>query len=323
MRSSLYQVFGSYDVFGKAIPGAVLMFGLVSFFQKSDLPGVFNQRLSNFAVILILVLLAGLMIGQAVHTLAVNIEKGFQWTARRPKRLFGLIRAWRNWDLRIERLRKSGNYTNQRLSVRYMFNGWNNTVEWIRRRYWGVYDSLAGHRELFSKSIEWNFQPPTSSGRWKEGERGELYELFVESFETVYDIDIRKLSPSEIKKQYPLITAKLENSTQGNFRHFQAIYSFCRSMWVVFLILFAGYFDLVYTKILFGNFIVESEPVLFTVLSSTAEALLPFVLLLTAGLFFDAAGTYKRHYVEYLIAAFATSQEISEDSDSSLTLDDF
>jgi len=325
----LLQLFGAYDLFGKSVPGAALSLGIVSLLPASFFPSLDGQSFAGVAALLIVLLLAGLMIGQGVHTLADNIEKAFLWLVRRIRNSANLLTTWLDIDISTKSLKSTTDPTDPpKRHRRVLNNWWDGSIEWLRRRYWGSYDSLIGHRYLFARSIEWNYSQERGDDRWTTESRGELFDHFIDGYEDAFGDDLRKHvhSTKDIVNRYPLITAKLQESGRSGYKNFQATYSFCRSMWVVFLLLFVVYLDLMFLGC-YGSIISAcitiSEPI---ILSVVTENLYPFLLgLLGSGavIFFDAAGTYKRHYVEYLIAEFgvnyldgsgSSSKEKDEDS---------
>lgn len=82
----LLQLLGSYDFFGKAVPGAALLFGLWLLLPENILPvssGEGGATLFNLLALIIVFFILGLMIGQGVHTFADNIEKAFRWVLKR------------------------------------------------------------------------------------------------------------------------------------------------------------------------------------------------------------------------------------------------
>lgn len=301
------------------------MFALLSLLPASEIipPGqTAGQAFGavNLAALFIILILAGLTVGQGVHTAANNIEKAFYWFAKRLLNTFSIIRATTNKNLNLNSIKYQGPIDEYPLRVRVYYQMWNNILEWMRRRYWGVYDSLVSHRILLGKVIEWNFYPSSETARWVEGSQGELYEKFASQAIGIYDFDLRKLDTEEIAIQYPLLTTTIgEGST---FRRFQAIYSFCRSMWVVLLATTVVFSDRIYTQFIFGTYIATRDPVAFMYLSESMEMVLPFVLGISAIVFFDAAGTYKRHMIEYLIAEFAILPGDWDDSKKT-TIDDY
>lgn len=326
MPNRLIELFGSYDLFGKSVPGAVLTLGILATFPSSTFKISGDTSFLGVIALVFLLLFIGLMIGQGVHTLADNIEKAFLWFARRVRNWLTLLRVRFGRDITISSLKKEVD-EDAPLKIRFWFNAYDKSVEWVRRRYWGIYDSLVGHRYLLGKSIQWNFDAENPDGRWKIGSKGRIYEGFVSAFQEEFDLDIRTLTPPEIRDQYPLITAKLSKEGIGQYRTFQSIYSFCRSMWVVFLCL-----TLVFGFLINGPAILEwlpwfegirlsvlplpYTPVGVEIIPTVIQSYVPWILLIGTVVFFDAAGTYKRHYVEYLIADFAVSFDPDSPSES-------
>ncbi|WP_435143796.1 hypothetical protein [Halobaculum sp. P14] len=260
-----------------------------------------------------MLLLTGLTIGQGVHTLADNFEKAFLWLVRRIRNSANLLATSVDTDLSAKSLKSTTDPTNPpKRHRRVLNNWWDGSIEWLRRRYWGSYDSLIGHRYLFARSIEWNYSQERGDDRWNTESRGELFDHFIDGYKDAFGHDLRKHvhSTQDIVNRYPLITAKLKQSNGSGYQNFQATYSFCRSMWVVFLLLFVVYFDLMFLGCYGGIInacVTIGQPV---VLSAVSEKLYPLLLgLIGSGVvvFFDAAGTYKRHYVEYLIAEFGVT----------------
>lgn len=313
MPQRLLQLFGTYDLFGKSVPGAALSLGIISLLPASVFPSLNGQSFAGIAALLIVLLLTGLMIGQGVHTLADNIEKAFLWLVRRTRNSANLFTTMVDVELSAKALKSTTDPTDPPKRHKRVLNNWRDgSIEWLRRRYWGGYDSLIGHRYLFARSIEWNYSQERGDDRWNTESRGELFDHFIDGYADAFGHDIRKHvhSTKDIVNRYPLITAKLQRSNGSGSQNFQATYSFCRSMWVVFLLLFIVYFDLMFLGCYGGIIsacITISQPV---VLSVVSESLYPFLLgLIGSGVvvFFDAAGTYKRHYVEYLIAEFGVA----------------
>ena len=304
MQNRLLQLLGSYDLFGKSVPGAIFLSGIILLLPRERIPVDQLSELDvlNIAALFIILLIAGLTIGQGVHTLADNIEKTFLWFARRLRNMLNLIRVTFDFiPAELHQWKASTDKTE--LRFRIVVNWWNNSIEWIRRRYWGGYDSLVSHRHLFVKWIEWNYSRENED-RWPTGSKGEAFDHFVAQYQNRFDVDLRRKAPSEIAGQYPLITSHLVDRGRNQFRHFQALYSFCRSMWVVLFLL-----SITYTASLID---IKFIPNLFDHTPLVAELLggKPLVLIgiyLVTFVFFDASGTYKRHFVEYLMASFANS----------------
>ena len=316
MANQLLELFGSYDLFGKAVPGAVLLLGILSLLPSTifELPTISSsEALVNLAVFLAIVLLLGLMIGQAVHTFADNIEKIFRWVGQRVVHTLQYLRVRFpsvTFDLSIIQ----DDDDSESLSERVIQSWRNNTLEWCRKRFWGTYDSLTSHRRLFAQSIKWNYGE--NETRWPEGKKGILYDRFCEQYQQIYDQDIRRQVPEDIENIYPLLTSRLSIQGTNEHRKFQSIYSFCRSMWVVCFLLFIGYSYTIYADKLFG--VSNYVPEILMLIPESARLLLPLIAGTIMMIFMDASGTYKRHFIEYLIADFANTEDIDgeESTDS-------
>lgn len=365
MANRLLQVFGSYDLFGKSVPGSLLVFGLLSLLPAEILSGGGGGRglptLASLAVAVVGVLLVGLVIGQGVHTLADNTEKAFHWLAKRfdrSSRLILAIAAKLRFELprisqliegkpRLEHIFQVSKIVikqvwddllmgpDKKLRWRIPKNALMNVYEWLRSRFWGTYDSLVSHRRLFGKHFEWNYNRPGDGRRWEREERGHLYEQFCREYERRFpeDKSPKQLEPDELMDRYPLIVTAVENGDVTPHASFQSIYSFCRSMWVVSIVIAAVYTEILFGQLvdfrvgctqfglpdwipdvgmlcLSGDVIAVSDGTIgaAVVPDNSVSAVVP-VFLISALIFFDAAGTYKRHYVEYLIAGFASLDE--------------
>jgi len=330
MRNSIIQVFNNYGLFGKSVPGAFLLLGTSALAPYKSLPlgKVDSLSFVNIAALLAVLLIAGLTLGQAVHTAADNFEKAFLWFARGLRRIYNASRAqminlknkvfnfewWKiggsnPWNALIECIERIYNRLNSWLAQRvYGSETWqwiqqeeSKISRWVQRRYWGGYDSLAGHRYLFGKWIQWNFARQNDH-RWETESKGPLFDEFAYCYSQKFDIEVRQQTPKDIVSQYPLLTSYLEGYSRTQYRRFQSIYSFCRSMWVVSLAL-----AVVYTMALID---ITQIPNLFTHTPAIYEVperyqpVFPLSALAAWLFFFDASGTYKRHFVEYFMASF-------------------
>jgi len=320
MSERFLQSLNTYEIFGKSLPGAVFLVGVVSIMPAQSVDADISPTFANLAALSIVLLLAGLAIGQGVHTLADNMEKVIHWIARRIRRFVNYLRVKTKRQIEFDSIRITNVIEQDALLELRIIKGlWNNSMEWFRKRFWGAYDSLVGHRRLLGKSIQWNFseEEPGEEERWPKGSRGELYELFAEAYENEFGHHIEQKSPPEIERQYPLITSSIPSSNK-EYRQFQSIYSFCRSMWVVFFLLSIGYIFLIlgpemYIPIIGFEFTLpeffSGTPIIVDIVHKEAQVLLPFFTMFATIVFFDAAGTYKRYYVEYLMADFVTSRQ--------------
>lgn len=87
MPNRILNVFGSYDFYGKALPGIVFSVGVLTLFPNSDsLP--LSPDLASYAFFLLLITLVGTLIGEAVHSLGIYIESLIAWVGRRLFNIF-------------------------------------------------------------------------------------------------------------------------------------------------------------------------------------------------------------------------------------------
>lgn len=326
MVNRLLQLFGSYDFFGKAIPGAALLLGVWSLLppsvlQISSSSGEF--RLVNLLAFLVVLLSLGLMIGQGVHTLADNAEKIFRWMLVRIVDLRQLLGFY---DIEVDlNYLKPDEPDETVIGVDTFWHDWHSaSIEWLRGRFWGTFDSFVSHRYLFSKWFQWNYDKERDrafDNRWNPGDKDILMEPFCEAYKEVFEDDIRQYTIKEVETIYPLITAYVSRSGSNEYRQFQAIYSFCRSMWAVLFILTIAYSVVLYQP--FGDLGLLTEPSRIGKLPSSITHLFPVIIFITGMIFVDAAGTYKKHFVEYLIVSFATSRIADEEQTDQSTLQQY
>lgn len=252
-----------------------------------------------------------------------NIEKAFRWLLniiedfRQALVLSGIYAGFD--ELRIEQDEENRDTSNEFLGVPEIGIEWyNGIIEWIRNRFWGLFDSFSNHRFLFAKWIQWNYAPPGQvadeetrfDNRWELHQRDHFMDPFCDAFEATFGKNIREMNVEKIESYYPHITAHLDGNGPSTHRQFQAIYSFCRSMWVVLLVLSLFYALAIYQP--FGDLgIIASDPRIL-LLPPGVKPIVPVATFAGSMIFLDAAGTYKRHFIEYLMAAFSKQYGDSE-----------
>lgn len=332
MSNKILQTLGSYDLFGKSVPGALLLFGLWSALPNSilDVDGTGKGSLASVVALLLLLLLAGLMIGQGLHTFADNTEKLFRWILSRLFEAALILKIQFNINYEFSTYISNKEKDREKTPTAKFKQDWKNgAVVWFRRRFWGLFDSFAGHRFLFSKWFQWNYHPDDREifdSRWEMNKMDEKMDPFSDRFDSEFenmfkDKSIRNAERENVEKVYPLVVSYLEDKGVQTHRKFQATYSFCRSMWVVLLILTFVYAIAIYQPI--GDLNILTSDPRFAILPQAVVRSLPALTLLGSLLFIDAAGTYKSHYVEYLLAAFANAQQNCIDDPEQKTLREF
>lgn len=323
----LLQLLGSYDFFGKAVPGAALLFGMWLLLPEDILPiasGDGGTTLFNLLALIIVFFILGLMIGQGVHTFADNIEKGFRWILKRVVDITQILEI-KSIEIGFDRLLPAYS-PNQVSSLRRFGYDWHEgSVEWVRDRFWGAFDSLVDHRFLFAMWFEWNYaraEIRMFPGRWEPEEKKYLMEPFADAYEDIFDQDIRQIKGEHLDQVYVLVTSYLSQQGSRGHRQFQSIYSFCRSMWVVSFTLAFLYTLAVYQPL--GNLeILSNQPRLVAIFPEEIVSYLPLFLLLSGVLFLDASGTYKRHFIEYILASFASIRDKEDEDPNQTSIDQF
>lgn len=305
-----------------------------------------ESNFANFASFVIIVILAGLFIGEGVHTLAEIIELMIFWSGQWTLHsIFRPVKVWmidfyytlRNIDPE-EGFQPDGEKTSLKSLFAKCVNkisemaiiGWfvRRVVEikqwlwkWLGIGYWWLHFIFKHHRQLFANMIEWNFNP--EHGPWSVGQQGELYQRFARCFKKKFETEIRnEPDPGDLRKLYPLITSQLSQEETMLSQRFQAIFSFCRSMWVTSFIITIGYVWVLLN--MYPNSESEYIPLGVDLLPSEIRPItIPLVTLLATFAFLISTGKYKRHFVEYLMSDFSTSQEdIPPDSRSAEVLED-
>lgn len=323
----LLQLLGSYDFFGKAVPGAALLFGMWLLLPEQILPiasGDSGMTLFNLLALIVVFFILGLMIGQGVHTFADNIEKVFHWLLNRVVDFVQILEI-KDIELGFDRLLPS--YSPRQVSTlkRFGYDWHKGTVEWIRDRFWGAFDSLVDHRFLFAMWFEWNYaraQIGMFPGRWEPEEKKYLMDPFAETYEDIFGQDIRQITGRDLDQVYVLVTSYLSQQGSRGHRQFQSIYSFCRSMWVVSFTLTVLYSLAIFQP--FGDLdILANHPRIVDMLPKEVVLFIPLVLFLNGVLFLDASGTYKRHFIEYILASFASIRDKEDEDPNQSSLDQF
>lgn len=333
MRGRTLGVLPSYDIISKSIPGVVFLLLLVSLVpSKYDFEAIsFGDSLADYALIFIALLLLALFIGEGIHIVAVFIEKTILFVARVIQRtsywVWFLIQ--RAAGIEVDLKRQLGRFRrweeDRSTNVSGVVHGW------IARRYWGLDDTFKNHRVLFAHSLMWHFgetkERDQSIGyRWGESGKGEPYDCFDESIKRSIGVDIIKLEAdeskfeAELKELYTLVKTTVAANEIGQSSRYQAIYSFCRSMYVVSLFAALSYglitFPTVPEQLGLGGtlqFLGISppvrpnatwyEPLAFQYLSENTNTtvVLPAV---STFVFMIGTGRYKRHFVDYLVAEY-------------------
>lgn len=339
----------TYDLFAKSMPGVVFLLGATTLYPYRKITNQPPQAIigfnipfsfANFVAILIIILLLGLLLGEGVHILGIVVEQIIYalgaWFIRNILAHFRVVYAkvidtsddsTPEETVRQELMDVSSdnsystnasdqNHPHILTTMAYVSSFLKNVGNYLERlyekveqRYWWAHNMFKGHRILFGNYIYWNYNDKT--GPWEKHRQGKLFDEFVKRFQEEYHVDLRyEYTSEEIKRLYPLITSELSASGSGRAQKFQATYSFCRSMWVIFVLFTSFHLLILYPAYLSGKNPVY-ETVGMRLFSDIGDVLLiPFITLFITFIFMYGTGVYKRNYIEYLMADFCiTSPE--------------
>lgn len=341
MSATASNPLSSYDLISKSIPGVVLLLIGSSFLpQGAELTGIsVGSSIADYAITVVTALILGLFVGEGVHTSAELIEQGILFIGNRvdtvreklKHRVIVKIRRINRSEegpiivinMNLDRLPEpvrdfGGKIRTHVLQPVYSFGFWivKLVIGWLQVRYWGLHDTLKGHRLLFAQSIIWNFsrESDEESNRWKNRKKGHPYECFRLCVKREFGEDLLKdtsgvdeLEQLNLKEQYKslytMVSSDVSRADVGLSTRFQAIYSFCRSMYVVFGFVALGYFIVLY-PVFFGTGTPLYEPVAMRGFDPSWYPLFVVVPLIASIIFQIATGKYKRIYIDYLISDF-------------------
>jgi hypothetical protein len=309
---------------------------------------VIGPSFINFVAIVFVVFLFGFVMGQAVHTFADIFERIVAWFAWRligVKRTFKRVRLWilNKWPVASVR-RKDHNWRSEERGTdetnddnpknlpvpsddvesepvadrpedrtyagELGLNDPRQIKPWLEQRGWGIYDALASHRHLFKRNLQWYFDPYLRN-RWPEAKEKMVFELFIKKIEEDDEFNV-DITPDgnldDIDELYPILTSQITRDSEGRAMEFQARYSFCRSMWVVFLLLDSLYALVLFSSIEWLTNTLGYLPLLREhIVKSFASWIVIGVFLSIVFVFLFGSGIYKRHFIEYLLADFYTT----------------
>lgn len=309
------NVLNGYDIMAKSLPGMALLVGLSTFLPQgtwNSIP-IKDSLITSLATFLLVVALLGLLIGEAVHTLAETIEKG----------IFKPVYI-------IEQLSKKGQ------KIIYNFMGLTSPSSDAKHidnvkpskaykilTLWKLNLVFKQHRELLIDMVQENYNH--FLGFWEKNQKGELFDDFSATIEDIYGVNVKD-NPESLSFLYPSIMSRVFMSQARLSKRFQIIFSFCRSMWMTFLILTIGYSTVLFlgppVKVVLP-FIEEYTPIVMAAVIKSPLPLwmLPTMTLLTTLGFLAACGKYKYHYIEYIIADFPSVASTNNRNPSPITFD--
>lgn len=340
MSATASNPLSSYDLIAKSIPGVVLLLIGSSFLpQGAELTGIsVGNSIADYAITILTSLILGLFVGEAVHTLAELIEQTFLFIGKysnilktRLKLFIAeiLYRKKINWEMIIDNysdkiprpLRDSGGkiYTHVlHLLLPIFTHIFYRIFEFSKSKYLEFYDSFESDGDLFAKFLVLNFsrEPDTVPDRWKYRAKGHPYECFRLCVNQEFGEDVLKGVSSvnqfkrlslkeEYKSLYMMVNSDVSRADVELSTRFQSVYSFCRSMYVIFGLVTLGYFMVLY-PVLFGGDTPIYNPVAIEAINEGWYPLFIVIPLIMSVIFLISTKKYKRMYINQLICDFCT-----------------
>lgn len=302
MPTRIASILGSYDLFAKTIPGTLFFIALVSLSPSVPNISITGASLGLISILVIIAAVSGLIIGQALHSVAVAGETaGYKITRlihRNVKR--ARTKHWRQYE-EMEPKSAEDTYTGKGRRLRLEL--------WVRRffgrRYCWVVNRInevvLPHRVWFKLRLREEFE----EGNQADG----LYDWFkLQSRNQMKSMDMDPVKEHE--KIYRFVMSYLRFVNSGRARKFQATSSFCRSTWLTLLI-----FGVVYMIIILWNVepILGYTPVIQPILAEYGYRI-PGSLFVGTVLFMYSAGQYKKHFTEYIVVDFYNAVENDSES---------
>lgn len=316
----------TYDIFGKSIPGGVLIGGIYYLVPFQITLG--NSANTQFDLILQVLTagLIGLLIGEAIHSLANIVERVLRRIGRLIKKIANEAESnissgvkYSNQKIFQLRQKKLDSQTDIYLTsiithiyylVYLLFRLLKTIATPGNILIYKLYPALQPHRVLFTVWIKNNYGGDQAT-TWDLTDDELLRDQFADACEDIYNIEIVKKDPDNIVELYTMVTAIVNQSDTGLSQRFQDLYSFCRSMWVVLLIILLWFSLLVYTSTFSYNPWWMSENIQIIVQNpekgfQSSVTILLFGLAAVTLLFLYASSKYKQIYIKYLISDVIT-----------------
>lgn len=332
MPTRITQAFPSYSLFGKAFPGIVFILSVVTLLPTDPLLSdpsktpYLDPSATTVAIVVLLLTILGFSIGQALHSFAVKFEKVSCWVARRFYIIvFGVKSFLISYVINVDSSVQSENIAdfekwvteNQRLITVFAIIGGVIlamflaviTSEWFVyslgivlfaimayprnriRRYW--IPVFYPHRRVFRLVLD-GYNMGFPGDRLKNRYKDAVSESLAE------DLDYG--STDDQNYLYIRTMSELEYAGDGRAKKFQSILSFCRTSWMVLLVMCIIYY-------LFWNFELYGEyHPLLTIFGVKPNAFLWISIIMGIGVVVLLEGVRqgKRHFIEYMMADYIT-----------------
>lgn len=283
MASRTIGFLDSYDILGKAIPGIVLLFGIILLLPASVVNNTSAEiSIKNLAALFVASAAAGIVFGEGVHTLARIGERTIGWVHTRTVTWYRILYQiaeylYKGVESRVKSL-----------------SGGHNLPRWLRFPLIGALSIATYRASIISDSDLDNHRPREVFLRFRKGiyrniskfgdafithrkifatfvrersifTRGEgpddlRFKKFREAVTDYYDLQADDFR--EAADLYPLLSSHLDASSLNRARRFQGRYSFTRGMWLstgILCLLYLGVYCFTYeenaTKMIDGLFL--------------------------------------------------------------------
>ena len=349
MQTQISGIFGSYDLFAKAFPGTVFLLCAISLLPQEAFDFDLAQSGALVASLTILVLVLGFVFGQALHSISVWVEKKFYSISRRWFEISVSIQNWyygyyanmmNELGYGMERSRRTVLISDiitfiltviiLVISITIITNSEPTTTQtrsfligisigilsfWViyysvfvnRVRNW-VSQTLIPHRRQFGAELSGS-EVRNKAEMW-------LPMSFIETVDEKYDTDNGTMDGSAVDLLYTLVMSYLAHSNIGRARQFQAVFAFCRSMWVT-LFLYSICYMMVGLRYTTWNipFISQTwleqtisyQPIIFSQVAGANPLIAVGFSMFMSGFFFmEGERQYKSLFIDYVMADFIT-----------------
>lgn len=347
MSAQIPSAFGSYDLFAKAFPGTAFLLFAISLLPEEAFNADFAQSGALIAAVTLFVLVLGFAFGQALHSISVWVEKKFyavsKWWYRTSlwiqnifyniyqivTELFGYEAKRTGRDLIVVNVfillvlisfivaslifsPESASSLKDGLILGFItsftFIGPLSYISLITRvRRW-VRQTLIPHRRQFGQELSYSDD--------KNNDEVWLQRSFIDQIDEKYQTESGTMDGSAVNLLYTLVMSYLAHNAIGRARQFQAVFAFCRSMWVTLFLYSICYFfiglrysqwsTLPFFQIIL-NSVINYRPIILSQIAGGEALTIAGIVFFLLGFFFmEGERQYKSLFVDYVMADFLT-----------------
>lgn len=337
MQTRISRIFGSYDLFAKSFPGLIFLIFLVTLLPEQDIVLGDSFRNSTVLVYGLLAIVFGFAIGQALHSVAVDIEKGFYSFGRAYYRLLKELRYYYSYLFSSipdrfssdgENVTKGAEISKYKIIISFLtifgwvimviftiLNGeWTTLLSFLLGIAMSVVIEVQQPREWFYRVLN----PHRQTFDMELQKDNELVRRYTDRYREIFDDkDLVDDDGFDQELMYMMTMSYLENIGSTRSRQFQATFSFCRSIWVVlvgyaimYLLISAGLIEDLLNLI----YILQSSedaisytPMILSWTSQRGVFIISVAMLSFALWFMEGEKQYKSLFTKYVMVDFITT----------------